>query len=248
MKNLSKENKDESITKIYSTNNYDKFKFKPTHNNRYKISPTHVKSLVDSITKVGYMPSNPILINKDFEILDGQTRFLACKVLKLPIIYLICENSISDNLIIQYTQVQNRWGVIDFIAHHAHNGIEVYEKLLEITEQYKLPISITLDLCIPGGLGNKRTPKIKQGELLVIRENYLECLEYLLSFKMLPFYKTTRFVRAIILFFNRATPKQKMKLFKRHLSITSQYTTTAYTASFVNIVNIRSSGDDKYIS
>jgi ParB-like chromosome segregation protein Spo0J len=47
----------------------------------------HIEKLKKSIEKVGYLKYNPIIVNEDMEIIDGQHRYFACVKLNLPIYY-----------------------------------------------------------------------------------------------------------------------------------------------------------------
>lgn len=72
----------EEIGKIYSTNDYSKFK--SVKGNRM-VNKLHVKNLVESMEERNLLA--PIAVNEFDEIIDGQHRFEARKQLKLPIEY-----------------------------------------------------------------------------------------------------------------------------------------------------------------
>lgn len=73
------------INQVKSTNDYQKFKI--LQGNR-KLNSLHVKRLKESF-KESYLFS-PIVVNKNFEIIDGQHRFNAAKELNLDINYIVC--------------------------------------------------------------------------------------------------------------------------------------------------------------
>jgi len=71
---------------------YDYEIFKRMRGNRI-LNNSHVKNLVKSM-KEKYLPQ-PILVNKDMEIIDGQHRFAAAEELNLPIHYLIIDGELG---------------------------------------------------------------------------------------------------------------------------------------------------------
>lgn len=66
---------DKVIAKVYQTTNYDKFCF--LEDNR-AVKQSRVKKIKDSIDDVGYL-YQPVLVNEQYQIIDGQGRFNACK-------------------------------------------------------------------------------------------------------------------------------------------------------------------------
>ena len=63
---------------IYTTSDYQEFIFFDGN-----ASKCNVSKIIDSIKKYGLI--NPIVVNQNKEIIDGQHRFESCKALKLPI-------------------------------------------------------------------------------------------------------------------------------------------------------------------
>ena len=70
------------------TKNYSKFVF--SKENR-EIKPKTVMSLKESMKKFGFITGRPVLVTKEFVIIDGQHRYLVCKKNELLIYYIICE-------------------------------------------------------------------------------------------------------------------------------------------------------------
>lgn len=81
------EKKDRSSRKIntvYLTTNYDQFRV--LDGNR-AVTATRVNKIKKSIQTVGYIP-NPIIINENYEVIDGQGRLQACRELQEPIAFI----------------------------------------------------------------------------------------------------------------------------------------------------------------
>ena len=70
---------------IHTTNKYDFFLI---DGNR-EIKSVKIKNLTESIKKYGLI--NPININLDKNIIDGQHRFLSCKALNIPLRYIVSD-------------------------------------------------------------------------------------------------------------------------------------------------------------
>lgn len=94
--------------KVHTTNDYRKFKI--LEGNR---SVEKVKKIKDSISKFGYL-HKPILVNDNFEVVDGQHRLEACKQLGVPIDYVM-----QRGLKIAHCQTLNNgqinWGLADYL-------------------------------------------------------------------------------------------------------------------------------------
>jgi len=75
----------EEANKILLTTNYDMFKL--SARNR-PINREHLRQLKAAISKCNQLDVNPILINSEFEVINGQHRLTAAKELGLPIYYM----------------------------------------------------------------------------------------------------------------------------------------------------------------
>ena len=107
---------------ILTTNDYNKFSF--IKGNR-DLNKSNVKKIIDSIRKYGYDYDNPIEVDSDFRIIDGQHRFEALKELGLHIPYVI-----KDFLGLAYLVIKNSavkaWTYYDIIKSFATLGYVEY--------------------------------------------------------------------------------------------------------------------------
>ena len=71
---------------VRSTKNYDLFKYLPENRAIHK---SHVKKLEDSIRQQNLLSVNPIVLDKNMFILDGQHRLEACKNMDIPVFYTV---------------------------------------------------------------------------------------------------------------------------------------------------------------
>lgn len=129
---------------IFTSTDYDVFNF--LTGNR-SIDPNNVKKLKESISENGYKKSQPIIVNQDFEIIDGQHRFTACEELKLPIYFTIeREDEDSIKLTQNLNKNQKNWGLIDYIKSYADRGYQDYINLLNFIEDRNLNLTTTIVL------------------------------------------------------------------------------------------------------
>ena len=157
---------------IYEESDYSVFK--KLEDNRI-LSSTRVKNLIESISKRNLM--NPILVNSNMEILDGQGRFEAKKRLKLPIWYVIQEDGDIDDCIL-LNQFNKPWSVEDFVNTFANQGNENYIRLREVWSSTKAPISLICRLC--NRSKQDRTDVIKAG-ILKFTDNDAETVKRCLA-------------------------------------------------------------------
>ena len=113
---------DKIVNQIYQTTNYDQFVL-PNYSR--PVSKSRIKSLIKSIEEFDFtIPAievKPIKSNK-LLIVDGQARFVALKQLKMPIQYLITNDSNYNSTVYlaQHNAVRS-WTTIDRITSFANN-------------------------------------------------------------------------------------------------------------------------------
>lgn len=123
------------MTTIQTTQDYSLFKI--IKGNR-KVRNAHVKRLAEAISKdPGIITYNPILINENAEIIDGQHRFEAIKSLSLPVYYIQVEG-----LGIEEVQILNSsskvWSPVDYAQSYVQMGKKAYEFYLGLKSDFKL--------------------------------------------------------------------------------------------------------------
>lgn len=123
----------ETIDYIYKSENYDDFVF--IKGNR-TIRNSNLLRIIGSMKK--NFVKNPIFVkvmeNGKLGIIDGQHRYLACKELGKPIYYIIQEN-VNVNTIPDIN-ISSTWTDWDFVKSFADQGIEDYQKIIELSELY----------------------------------------------------------------------------------------------------------------
>lgn len=113
------------------TDEYDMFELMDANRS---IDLSHVRTLKDSMKEHGVL-INPILVNNDMQVVDGQNRLEACRQLGEPIYYLIVGNyGIKEVQALNLNQ--KNWTQQDYAESFAEMGYEHYQRLLNFCEEY----------------------------------------------------------------------------------------------------------------
>ena len=92
----------------------------------------NLKRIKDSINLIGLQM--PILVNENKSIIDGQHRLQAAKELKIPITYIISNESSEEN--IDQLQISKKWTAFDFCNRNALRGNKDCQKAIQIAEDW----------------------------------------------------------------------------------------------------------------
>ena len=107
-----------------------------------------INNLVVSIKKYGQL--QPIIVNQKLEVIDGQHRFEACKILGYEVAYLISDDAtINDVVLINNTQ--KPWNYRDYIrtfSHRDHWNHGEYRRLEKYMDTYGFTFNICLNLLV----------------------------------------------------------------------------------------------------
>lgn len=142
---------------ILKTTDYDMFKL--LEDNR-DIKDARVARLVLMIQDCNDLHLHPIIVNKNMEVIDGQTRLSAAKMLEVPIYYIVDENYSSKKMITINTS-QDSWTVADFMKYWLIHGSEEYLKLKNFMDE----TNFSLQICLRwNGEGGEDTKMFKEGK------------------------------------------------------------------------------------
>lgn len=144
---------------IHVTYDYDMFSHllgnRPVTNKR-------AAKIANSIMNRGYIPV-PIVVNEKLEIIDGQGRTEALKMLDagLPLYYVIIPGlGIDDCIAMNVTGT--KWSTLDYIHGYADTGNQDYKRLLITLENHSLSLSVVN--CAITGILATNTKKIIDGD------------------------------------------------------------------------------------
>src|SRR4026208_173423 len=143
---------------IQKTKNYEMFKL--IKKNREKISQKDVDKIIASIQAKNLLHMRPIIVNGDYEILDGQHRFLAAKTLGVDIYYDKQDTLTSKDVIILNNA--KAWGFYDYLNFYIQEGHQEYIKIKKFMDQYKLHLKVAIIMVM--GTTKEAYHKFKSGE------------------------------------------------------------------------------------
>ena len=158
---------------VYTTNNYDLFK-RLTGNR--DIPESRISKIIDSIQKIGWV-HNPIVVNEEMEVIDGQGRLTALRRLKMPVEYIIAPGAGTKECVYMNMNMVN-WKLPDFIKSYAELGNENYQRLLKLMETYA---NGNLDIISTAvyRVSRSKHRDIKEGILQLTEEQYEKAIERL---------------------------------------------------------------------
>jgi len=130
----------QEVNKVYKTN--DLTIFNQIRGNRPP-NPQHIRRLCSSIKDNGIL-QNPIIVNEEGEVIDGQHRLMAAIECSAPIYYIIVKGYHLNEVQILNLNQKN-WTAKDFMHGYAEMGIEPYIKLKDF---YKTNKVFSLTDCI----------------------------------------------------------------------------------------------------
>jgi hypothetical protein len=159
---------------IYVTEDYSLFK--RLQGNR-DVDIKRIQKIKKSINEVGYITS-PILVNENYEIVDGQGRFEALKDLGMPIEYIV-QPGIGIKECVSMNVYQTNWTQYDYIKTFAEKGYTSY--IYFQTLMIKFPLITSLDVFIVALFKKERLyiDEIASGGLVITEEMYHNAYERL---------------------------------------------------------------------
>lgn len=172
MEKLDIKLKDGIVIENYDANNLKKLK-----GNR-NVEQSRINKIKKSVGKIGWIKPQ-IIVNENFEIIDGQGRVEIAKEYNLPIdVRMVNGLTISDCMAMNVDQTN--WTMKDFIASYAEQGNKSYsyvKKLIETYPQYSIQV---ISFAVSGVEWD--STKIKEGRVTCTKEQFeyaIDRLEWL---------------------------------------------------------------------
>lgn len=127
-----------SDQKVYKTQNYGIFK--SLVGNR-ELNKMHVLRLTSAVMKENLLAENPIIVNSNFEVIDGQHRLEVARANDLEIYYVIHPDlDIASVQMLNWTVL--KWSTKDFLDSYVERGYTEYIKLQEYANRTGMSLSI----------------------------------------------------------------------------------------------------------
>lgn len=139
-------NIDRKIGEVWETTNLEKFVC--IKENR-TIDKCHVRELVKSIKENGYVGES-IIVNEKLEVIDGQHRLEACKLLKVEGLIKTIPYQIKKGYGQKEMSTMNKfsknWDINTYVDSFAAGGQESYDYINLIKEDYKISVSALIEI------------------------------------------------------------------------------------------------------
>lgn len=219
--------------KIYSTKDYSRFSF--LDNNRI-VKSSHVDMLKKSIKNIDLTKYNPIKVDANLRIIDGQHRFHACMELGLPIYYVVLNGVDAEQAMIIDNQNNKKWEMMDWLRYRANKNGGCYKQLLDFVQQTCTTISNAM-VIFPAKAINAATLKAGTTDFGV-NEKAFDIVHFLQSqeVKTLSFRNTRAFNLAIRIAFDEYSKRQMDKLKRKILLVPECANYKQYLIVFSNII------------
>jgi len=234
-----------STRKKYESTNYSQF----TRLKGNRPLPTEgearfTKTLA-SMKEFGFLPSRPIIVSSNGEIIDGQGRLLVSAYLGIPFFYEVEEGD-PVALMLAINLSQKNWSIDNWIGSYVESGNIFYIRLQEFAKRHKFSASTALIIYAEDG--GKVMDRLKKGKELPLYVDSERVAEFVNKTKeFVPFSKTKEYLRALKVVFAKASEKHIKRLEKKAYAIVQQATMFNYLAEFENVIN-KGLGESERIS
>lgn len=159
-----------AIPQIFTTRDYSLFKFYSSNR-----PAEHWKTIAESIEQRDLTPYNPIIVSKDYYIIDGQNRFMACKSLGKPIFFTVANNA-DDKDIALLNAKQKNWALQDYLNFYCTHGFVDYIALDKIINETGLKLYwVVNSIWQSGPERGKSTDAFKKGLYKFPKQAQLKC-------------------------------------------------------------------------
>lgn len=128
--------------KIQTTTNYRQFK--EIKGNR-TLNASHVKKLAQYLKIENFLPVNPIIVNENGEVIDGQHRLAAAKLIGAEVSFVVREGARLPEVIL-LNSVNKTWGLQDYLRSHIERGNATYQIIADFCKTYNLSVALGLEI------------------------------------------------------------------------------------------------------
>lgn len=153
---------------IFKTQKYNKLQL--IKENR-PLNKRNLKKLRESIKNNGYKISNPIIVNKKGEIINGQHREFICEENGIPIYFSLDVSDKNLKLMVDL-QIQEDWKLHNFIMSYTEIGIDDYVNFSNLIKDEDISISLGIWLLYGSRNGDIQS-QIRNGNLRCSKNDVL---------------------------------------------------------------------------
>lgn len=146
------------MSQVKSTKDYHMFKKNDANR---PIDRSNLKRLINSIKTQNMLEYRPIVVDKDFRIIDGQHRLEAAKHLGIEVFYQMNKQAEDQDMILLNT-TQKKWALEDYVNYYITKGNTEYIKYKEYA--YKIGVDL-MEMINSIARGGNDTKTIRNGAL-----------------------------------------------------------------------------------
>lgn len=169
---------------IYSSRDYNKFKI---YDWNRQINKGILKRIHKSVTKCGWR-QEPIIVDSNYGIIDGQHRYTYAKQHNLPIYYFIADGATREDCQ-RMNSVRLAWKPQDYIRYYALLGNVDYQRLQALLETYDdFNLGIITYAISDSTTGGHLSQRIVDGTFTCSEADFLKASEMLSYLFALDFY------------------------------------------------------------
>lgn len=193
---------DEKFGVIYKTKDYDKFK---TIKGNRRLNSRNIGKLIKSMGEEQLV--SPILVNSNFEIIDGQHRYTVCKELNKCVYYYIVDGYGIDQ-VRRANLVSSNWTKNDYLNMHLEEESIEYMAFNELLSETNMNISDLLKLyaMVQHKSSSQISYEFEAGTFSSDgTEEVRDFLNQLENFSFFKLYKSQSFVAAFIRLYNNTS-------------------------------------------
>jgi hypothetical protein len=142
-----------------STKDYSIFK---EFNSNRELDPKHVNRLVRAITKKNLLCMNPIIVDKQMRVIDGQHRLAAAQLLNVEIFYIESDAAREDISVLNSNQ--KNWNAMDYINYFTIEKVSSFLSLSALINHYP-DMAVSALLSLSNSEGKRSLEQLKSGYL-----------------------------------------------------------------------------------
>ena len=142
--------------------------FKEFSSNR-EVDQKHVRRLVCAINKKNLLHVNPIVVDENMRVIDGQHRLAAAKILGVSIFYI--KDNIQRSDISMLNSNQKNWNAMDYINFYTIEKKDAYVQLSSLINHYPDMATSAL-ISLSNSEGKRNNQMLKDGNLDVLNINH----------------------------------------------------------------------------
>lgn len=115
------------------------------------VGKSHLARLRNSISHKNLLHLNPIIVNENMEVIDGQHRLSACELLEIPVYYIVGKGLTFDDVVYMNSNVKD-WGITDYLESYCELGYKDYITLKKFAKKWNFSVSNSLAILSMGNI------------------------------------------------------------------------------------------------